>query len=133
MAPSAHPTQGEIIALETSYWDAMKKKDGMATSALSGDTSLVTSAKGVMSIAKAKMGKMTEAGNWQLQSYAFDNVQVAIPTGDVAIIAYTVRQKVVMDGKAADLHSADSSTWVRGEKGWECHAHSETCLEKASQ
>jgi ketosteroid isomerase-like protein len=133
MARLADPTPDQIIALEKSYWDAMKTKDGNATAALSGDISLVTGAKGVMSIAKARMGKMTEDGNWQLESYAFDNVQVVIPAPDVAIIAYTVRQKVVMDGKTANLHAADSSTWLRGENGWQCHAHSETFLEDSSR
>jgi hypothetical protein len=46
----------------------------------------------------------------------------------VAIIAYTVRQKVTMDGVTQDLRAADSSTWLRGAQGWECHAHSETFL-----
>ena len=133
MAPLANPTHDEIVGLEKSYWDAMKMKDGKTTSALSGETSLVTGAKGVMSIAKAKMGKMTEDGNWQLESYDFDNVQVVVPTRDVAIIAYTVRQKVTMDGKTANLHAADSSTWLRGENGWECHAHSETFLEDSGR
>lgn len=130
MANSA-PTQNEIIALEKSYWDAMKAKDGKATAALSGDPSLVTGGKGVMSIDKAKMGKMTEDGDWQLTSYTFDDVHVVIPAPDVAIIAYKVHQKVVMGGKPADLHAADSSTWLRGKGGWECHAHSETYLDKA--
>ncbi|MEO8242205.1 MAG: nuclear transport factor 2 family protein [bacterium] len=123
------PTQSEVIALEKSYWDAMKAKDGSAASALSGKTSLVTGATGVRAIEKTKMGKMTEDGNWQLQSYAFEDVKVVVPTPDVAIIAYKVKQKVVMDGKSSDLHSADSSTWLRGKAGWECHAHSETYLQ----
>ena len=33
-----------------------------------------------------------------------------------------------MNGKPAEMRAADSSTWVRGPKGWECHAHSETLL-----
>jgi len=128
MPDHAKPTKDEIVALEKSYWDAMKKKDGRLTAELSGRTSLVTGAQGVMSIPKTKMGKMTEDGNWTLESYTFDEVQVATPTPDVAIIAYTVRQKVKMDGKSQDLRAADSSTWVRGPDGWECHAHSETLL-----
>ena len=119
----------EIIALEKSYWEAMKVKDGGRTAQLSGETALVTGARGVMSIAKARMGKMTEDGNWALHSYEFDDVQVVTPAPNVAIIAYTVRQKVTMDGKSAELHAADSSTWVRGAEGWECHAHSETFLD----
>ena len=128
MTGQSKPTKDEIVALEKSYWDAMKRKDGRRTAELSGKTSLVTGAQGVMTITKTKMGKMTEEGNWTLESYAFDDVEVATPTPDVAIIAYTVRQKVKMDGKLQDLRAADSSTWVRGPDGWECHAHSETLL-----
>lgn len=128
MPDHATPTKDEIVALEKSYWDAMKKKDGRRTAQLSGKTSLVTGAQGVMTIPKDKMGKMTEDGGWTLQSYAFDDIEVSTPAPDIAIIAYTVRQKVRMDGKSQDLRAADSSTWVRGADGWECHAHSEAFL-----
>lgn len=131
MAPHAKPTKAEIVALETSYWDAMKAKDGGKTAKLSGKTSLVTGARGVMSIARDKMGKMTEEGDWSLESYSFDDVEVSTPASDVAIIAYTVRQKVRMNGKTQELHAADSSTWIRDADGWACHAHSETFLQDA--
>ena len=126
------PSKDEIIALEKSYWDAMKSKDGAKSAELSGTISLVTGANGVTSIAKAKMGKMTEDGNWTLDSYKFGDVQVVTPTPDVAIIAYTVTQNVTMDGKSQELKAADSSTWIRGADGWECHGHSETFLKDAA-
>lgn len=129
MPQASTPTSDEIIALEKSYWDAMKAKDGGRAAALSGETSLVTGAHGVMSIAKAKMGAMTEEGGWTLHAYTFDDVEVATPAPNVAIIAYTVRQNVTMGGKRAELRAADSSTWVRGANGWECHAHSEAFLD----
>lgn len=125
MTTDTHPTKEEIIALETSYWDAMKAKNGARTSQLSGKVSLVTGAQGVMSIAKDEMGKMTEEGKWTLESYTFDEIAVTTPTRDVAVIAYTVNQRVNMDGKSQNLRAADSSTWIRGANGWECHAHSE--------
>ena len=128
MTDHAKPTKDEVLALEKSYWDAMKAKDGERAAELSGTTSLVTGSQGVMSIPKSRMGKMTEEGKWVLQSYAFDDVEVSTPAPDVAIIAYTVRQKVKMDGKEQEMHAADSSTWIRGKDGWECHAHSETLL-----
>jgi hypothetical protein len=131
MSDHAKPTRSEIINLEKSYWDAMKAKDGGRSAELSGHTSLVTGAQGVSSIAKSKMGAMTEEGKWTLNSYEFDDVEVITPAPDVAIIAYTVSQNVTMDGKTQDLRAADSSTWIRGKGGWECHAHSETFL-KAS-
>lgn len=121
-------TKDEIIALEKEYWEAMKAKDGKRTSQLSGKTALTTGARGVTVIPKAKMGEMTEEGNWTLDSYEFSDVQVVTPADDVAIIAYKVKQKVTMDGKPQELRAADSSTWVRGPDGWECHAHSETFL-----
>jgi ketosteroid isomerase-like protein len=127
--PNTRAVPDEIIALERSYWEAMKAKDGAATAALSGETALVTGARGVVSIAKDKMGKMTEEGNWQLLAYDFDNVQVITPAPDVAVIAYTVRQTVEMNGETTVKSSADSSTWIRGSDGWECHAHSESFLD----
>jgi hypothetical protein len=132
MPDHAKPTRDEVIALEKSYWDAMKAKDGGKTAALSGQTSLVTGARGVMSIPKAKMGAMTEEGDWELESYSFDDVEVSTPAPDVAIIAYTVRQTVKMKGKAQEMRAADSSTWIRGKDGWACHAHSETFLQDAA-
>jgi len=125
---SAKPSKDDIIALEKSYWDAMKAKDGRKSAELSGETSLVSGPKGVMSIAKSKMGKMTEEGNWTLEDYAFGDVQVSIPSADVAIIAYTVKQTVKMDGKRQEMTAADMSTWLRGKDGWQCHAHSETMM-----
>lgn len=125
----ANATKDEIIALEKEYWDAMKRKDGKRSSQLSGKVSLTTSARGVTSIPKDKMGKMTEEGDWTLESYKFEDVEVITPAPDVAIIAYKVTQKVTMGGKPQELNAADSSTWIRGADGWECHAHSETILE----
>ena len=132
MTTHAHPSKADIIALETSYWDAVKAKNGARTSQLSGKTALVTGAQGVMSIAKSEMGKMTEKGEWTLESYAFDDIEVMTPTPDVAVIAYTVNQKGTRDGKSHKIRAADSSTWIRGADGWECHAHSETFLEHDS-
>ena len=132
MTSQATPTKDEIVALETSYWEAIKAKDGDRTAALSGPVSLVSGARGVMSIARDKMGKMTEEGDWSLESYSFDDVEVSTPAPDVAIIAYTVRQKVKMNGKTQELHAADSSTWIRGADGWACHAHSEAFLKDAA-
>jgi hypothetical protein len=127
-AMSAKPSKDDIIALEKSYWDAMKRKDGNRTAELSGDISVVTGPKGVMSIDKSKMGAMTEEGKWTLDDYTFEDVQISIPSSDVAIIAYKVKQTVTMDGKKQQMEAADMSTWLRGKDGWQCHAHSETML-----
>lgn len=128
MASSTKPSRDVILALETSYWDAMKSKDGARTAELSGDTSIVANTRGVMSIPRERMGDMTESGDWSLESYDFDDIEFSAPAPDVAIIAYTVRQKVTMQGQRREFRAADTSTWVRGPDGWKCHAHSETFL-----
>lgn len=129
--PNASPTAEDILALETSYWEAMKAKDGDRTAALSADPSLVSGMQGVMRIPRDKMGQMTEQGEWTLESYEFETVEVSSPTPDVAIIAYTVRQNVTLKGEPKSFRAADSSTWIRDDDGWTCHAHSETVLEDA--
>ncbi|SFI95278.1 protein of unknown function [Phyllobacterium sp. CL33Tsu] len=128
MTARSMPTKDDIVALEKSYWDAMKAKDGGRTAELSADPALVTGAQGVMRIGKKKMGQMTEDGNWSLKSYEFADVEVSTPSPDVALIAYTVEQNVTMNGKSQKMRAADSSVWIRGSNGWECHAHSETFL-----
>jgi hypothetical protein len=123
------PTRQQVIALETDFWDAIKRKDGKRTSELMGNVALTTGARGVASIPKAKMAELTIEGKWTLDAYDFDTIEVVTPTPDVAIIAYVVNQKVTMDGKKQVLRAADSSTWVRSDDGWRCHAHTETFLQ----
>ena len=102
MTDHAKPTKEEVVALETAYWDAMKAKDGDRAAKLSGETSLVTGAQGAMSIPRSKMGKMTEEGDWTLESYAFDDVEVV---GDVHGSG-TYRRRAGTRLVAAALHEA---------------------------
>ena len=81
---TATPTNRElVVGTKEAPPFAMKAKDGKRTAALSGETALVTGARGVMSIPKAKMGKMTEEGSWTLDSYSFDDIVVSTPAPDV--------------------------------------------------
>jgi hypothetical protein len=126
--PDTAPTQDEIVALETAYWDAMKAKDGRRTAELSGDPSVVSGMAGVMTIPRDKMRSMTEEGDWTLESYRFEDIQFSAPTPDLAIIAYVVQQDVHHKGEPKSFRAADSSTWVRGPDGWACHAHTESII-----
>ena len=74
------------------------------------------------------MQKLIVVENPDFWQFTLIDVEVITPAPDVAIIAYKVKQSVTMDGKTQELSAADSSTWVRGANGWECHAHSETFL-----
>ena len=130
MDSQTRPTKEFIITLEESYWNAMKDKDGKQTAALSADPSLVTGSTGLMTIFQSEMGEMTEHGDWTLETYEFEDVAVSVPATNVAIIAYTVSQSVRIGGQTKKLRAADCSTWVLGEQGWQCHAHSETILDE---
>lgn len=133
MATQQRPTKQDVIALERSYWDAMQRKDGSRTAELSAEGALVTGSHGVMNVSRKKMGSMTEEGDWTLESYEFEDVEVSVPMPDVAIVAYTVRQNVTIGGKAQEMRAADSSVWVRGPEGWRCHAHSEAFLKDGAR
>jgi len=128
MPDTPPPTHAENLALETPFWGALKAKDGTRAAAPSAPTSLVTGERGVRSIPRPDMARMTEEGNWSLESYTLENPETCTPAPNVAIIAYTAAQRVTMDGAATDRRTVATSTWVRGPNGWKCHAHSETPL-----
>ncbi|WP_421693496.1 nuclear transport factor 2 family protein [Aestuariivirga sp.] len=130
MSDQAHPTQSKIVALETSYWNALCKKDGTTAARLSSENTIVTGKQGLMTVSKDSMKSLTEQGQWILNSFEFGDMAFLSPTPDIAILAYTVTQTVTMDGKTQTLHAADSSTWVRTPDGWQCCAHSEAFLDQ---
>lgn len=128
MTDHAPPTRDEVIAMEKRYWEAVMAQDGDQTAKLSGDPAIVAGPRGIMSIPREKMGAMTQAGGWRLNAFDFEDIEVSIPSPDVAVIAYTLNQNITMDGEPKSMRAADCSTWVRGENGWTCCAHSETIL-----
>lgn len=122
-------TDAEIMALEKSYWDAIKAKDGDTTARLSGDPSLVGGASGIRRIARDKMAEMTRSTDWELRDYRIGDVEILRPRDDLAIVAYKVTESVTVKGRDRTYEAAELSTWVRGDRGWECLAHSETVLD----
>jgi len=79
-----------------------------------------------------KYAQMTRDGQWTLQNFKMDKVEVVQPNSDSAIIAYEVRQTGDMKGQPMDLHCADSSVWVKEGGDWKCALHTETILEDAN-
>ena len=47
---------------------------------------------------------------------------------DVAIVAYKVRERLVVDGNPVTLDAADASTWIRRNGHWVCALHTESIL-----
>ena len=122
------PKERELLALEKRFWDAMKEKDGRSAARMTDDGCIVVGAQGVSAIDSKTMEQLTVDGEWELQQYAFDekNAQVRFLGDDVAIVAYKVNERVVVDGKALPIDANDSSVWVRRNGEWLCALHTES-------
>ena len=118
-----------ILDLETRFWQSMVDKDAETAKAMIADECLITGARGAMKLYPDKYEAMTEDGKWRLDSFEFSDAEVIFPSDDVAVVAYKVRQKGEMQGKAMDMQCADSSTWVRKDDAWKCALHTETVLQ----
>jgi hypothetical protein len=118
----------KVLEIERRFWNAMKEKDGNAAAQMTDDGCIVVGAQGVSAIDRATMGKLTVEGKWELEQYAFDekNAQVKFIGDDVAIVAYKVNEKVVVDGRRLPVDANDSSVWVRRNGEWLCALHTES-------
>ena len=74
------------------------------------------------------MEQLMAEGKWELKQYSFDekNAQVKFIGDDVAIVAYKVNEKLVVDGKTLPIDANDSSVWVRRDGEWLCALHTES-------
>ncbi len=124
------PDTAEMITqLERSYWDALVAKDGERAVALSADPVIVAGGQGVSSITSEQHREMVKAeGDWELRSYKMENVHTQMVSDDVAIIAYTVHEEMIVDGKPLTLHANDASTWVKRDGEWKCSLHTESVV-----
>jgi uncharacterized protein (TIGR02246 family) len=118
----------KVMEVEQRFWNAMKDKDADAAAQMTDDGCIVVGAQGVSAITADMMAKLTAEGEWELQQYSFDekNRQVRFLSDDVAIVAYTVRERVVVDGETVPIEANDSSVWVRRNGDWRCALHTES-------
>lgn len=120
--------QQTLLDLEKRFWDAMRTKNAGTAAEMTDDGCIIVGAQGVSAIDQKTMGKLTTEGEWQLQQYAFDDrsTQVRFVSDDVAIVAYKVNERVVIDGKTLPIEANDSSVWVRRDGEWRCALHTES-------
>ena len=115
----------ELISLETQYWQALKDKDVSAAMRLTDDPCIVTGAQGVARLDPKQLAAMLDASTWELKDFEFKKVEVSMLKDDVAVVAYQVREEMLVEGKRLTLEAADSSTWVRRKGRWVCAVHTE--------
>ena len=122
----------QLINLEKEYWHAIVDKDFDRALRLTADPCIVTGAQGAAVIDHATFRQMMGESHWQLIDFGLSDVQVRLPSPDVGLVAYTVTEELVVDGKPMQLKAADASTWVReggeGEGEWRCVLHTESLL-----
>jgi ketosteroid isomerase-like protein len=119
-----------IVDLETRFWQSMVDKDAKLARTMIAEECLIAGPSGSMKIDPAKYEAMTKDGNWDLDRFEFDDVEVIFPSDAVAVVAYKVHQTGTLKGKDMDMTCADSSTWVKNGDGWKCVLHTETILKQ---
>ena len=125
---TADNRERELVEIEKRFWDTMKTKDGRTAGRMTDDGCIIVGAQGVSAIDGKSMEKMMGDGKWELERYAFDdkNVHVRFVSDDVAIVAYKVNERVVVDGQTLPVDANDSSVWVRRNGEWLCALHTES-------
>ena len=118
----------KLLEVEKRFWDAMRTKDADTAADMTDDGCIIVGAQGVSAIDQKTMGKLTTEGEWQLQQYSFDdrNTKVRFVSDDVAIVAYKVNERVVVEGESLPIEANDSSVWVRRDGQWRCALHTES-------
>jgi Domain of unknown function (DUF4440) len=119
----------ELLGLERRYWQALKDKDVDSALTLTDEPCIVTGAQGVGLVDKRAYASMMENATWTIEDFDIgDDVQVRMLSDNTAILAYTVREHLTVDGEPVTLEAADASTWIRREDRWFCAMHSESIL-----
>ena len=128
MSPSTNAHEQELVEVERRFWNAMKEKDASTASELTDDQCVVVGAQGVSAIDAQTMGKMTTEGAWELEQFSFDEQarQIRFLTDDIAIVAYPVKERVIVDGATLPIEANDSSVWIRRDGQWRCALHTES-------
>jgi hypothetical protein len=118
----------ELVKLERQYWQAIKDHDLERALALTADPCVVAGASGVSAIDRASFKQMMDSAQFELRSFEIRDVE-AQPLGqDAAVLAYTVTERLVVEGKPLTLEAADTSVWTRRNGGWKCAMHTESLL-----
>ena len=116
----------DLMALEKQYWSALKSRDAAKASALSEDPAVVVGPQGVGEVDRRQLSGMIESAEYELEDFTLEDFIVRPITDDVALVAYKVKEKLVVDGEPVSMEAYDSSVWVRRNGKWTCGLHTES-------
>jgi hypothetical protein len=121
--------EDEVLSLERRYWQSLQDKDVAGALALTDDPCLITGAQGVRLVDHESYAAMMGEAAWTIDRFDIaDDAEVRVLGDDTAILAYTVREELTVDGAPVTVEAADASTWVRRGEHWVCALHSESPL-----
>jgi uncharacterized protein DUF4440 len=118
----------ELLALERSYWDALKERDFRTIGRLTAEDSTVAGASGVAGVDPRSIQKQIESAPYTIKSYRIDpqTIRVNRLCDDTVSIAYGVHEDLEVGGKPVGLDAFDMSVWKQTPNGWTCVLHTES-------
>ena len=121
-------TDQELLALERSYWDALKQRDFRTIGRLTAEDSTVAGASGVAGVDPRSIQKQIESAPYTLKDYRIDpqTIRVNRLCDDTVAIAYAVQEDLEVDSKPVKLDAFDLSVWKQSGTGWTCVLHTES-------
>ena len=119
----------DLLALERTYWQALKDKDVGTVAELTDFPCIITGAQGVGQLDRSTYAAMMQQSSWDIVDFEIgDDAQVRMLADDTAIVAYAVKAHRTVEGQPVTMAAADASTWVRRDGQWRCAMHSESIL-----
>jgi hypothetical protein len=118
----------QVIELEKRFWRTIMDRDVDAALALTDDPCIIAGASGTAIVDHASFRQIMSAATYTLHDFAIEDAKVRMLSGDVALVAYKVREDLTVDGQKLTLNAADSSVWVRRNGDWRCAMHTESVL-----
>ena len=118
----------ELLALERSYWDALKERDARTVGRLTSEACLVAGASGASVFDPVSIKKLVESATYRIKDYRIDpqTVHISRLGDDLVAMTYGVHEELEVDGKPVQLDAFDSSVWKITENGWMCVLHTES-------
>jgi hypothetical protein len=118
----------ELLALERSYWDALKDRDAKTIGRLTADQSIVAGASGASVLDGRSVAKMVEQATYRIKDYRIDpqSTKVQHLCDDVVAITYGVHEDLDVEGKPVKVDAYDVSVWKQTGNGWTNVLHTES-------
>ncbi len=119
-------TRQELLNLERRYWSAVQEKDAPTATALTDEPCIVVGAQGVGEIGKDELAAMLGDASYEIERFHLEDVHMRKISDGVVVVAYKVKESLVVDGTDVSLEAFDSSVWVRRNGDWVCVLHTES-------